>query len=62
MNHAILLLFFTAYQFFLILTTYVQYKLHRVILLCCGRPWHLTTQHQRSEPESVVNGHKALAT
>jgi hypothetical protein len=34
MYHAILLPFLTAHQFFLIFTAYVQYKLHRVILLC----------------------------
>jgi hypothetical protein len=33
MNHAMLLLFLTACQFFLILTAYVQYKLHQVIIL-----------------------------
>jgi hypothetical protein len=34
MYHAILLLFLNACQFFLINITYVQYKLHRLILLC----------------------------
>jgi hypothetical protein len=33
MNHAILLLFLTTCQFFLILTAYIQYKLHQVILI-----------------------------
>jgi hypothetical protein len=32
--YVILLLFLTACQLFLIFTVYVQYKLHRVILLC----------------------------
>jgi hypothetical protein len=34
MYHAILLPFLTSSQFFLIITAYVQYKLHRLILLC----------------------------